>query len=71
VSVTSAAGTGAPSSADQYTYVVAPVITSVSPDIGPLTGGTPVTITGTGLTGATSVSFGEITVYGCRPATRR
>jgi hypothetical protein len=64
VSVTSAAGTGAPSSADQYTYVVAPVITSVSPDIGPLTGGTPVTITGTGLTGATSVSFGEITVYG-------
>ncbi|MEU1883975.1 IPT/TIG domain-containing protein [Micromonospora rifamycinica] len=48
------AGTaGAPS----FTYV-APTITSIVPDTGPTTGGTTVTITGTGLTGATGVSFG-------------
>lgn len=34
-----------------------PTITSVSPATGPTTGGTLVTITGTGFTGATSVKF--------------
>ncbi|HXB50960.1 MAG TPA: IPT/TIG domain-containing protein, partial [Streptosporangiaceae bacterium] len=37
----------------------APAVTSVSPSSGPTTGGTPVTITGTALTGATSVKFGS------------
>jgi len=36
----------------------APAITSVSPNSGPTTGGTSVTITGTNFTGATAVSFG-------------
>ena len=35
-----------------------PTVTSVSPNSGPTTGGTSVTITGTNLTGATAVKFG-------------
>lgn len=35
-----------------------PAVTGLSPGSGPLAGGTTVTITGTGLTGATAVSFG-------------
>jgi IPT/TIG domain len=44
---TSAAGVTAPP----------PVVTGVSPHSGPLTGGTPITITGAGFTGATAVAF--------------
>jgi hypothetical protein len=36
----------------------APTVTGVSPSSGPTTGGTSITITGTALTGATSVKFG-------------
>ncbi|WP_338933129.1 PxKF domain-containing protein [Streptomyces netropsis] len=36
----------------------APTVTGISPDSGPTTGGTSVTITGTGFTGATAVDFG-------------
>jgi hypothetical protein len=36
----------------------APTVTSISPGAGPTSGGTTVTITGTGFTGATSVTFG-------------
>jgi hypothetical protein len=39
------------------TYV-APTLTAVSPAVGPSTGGTVVTLTGTGLTGASEVTFG-------------
>ncbi|MEQ4299916.1 IPT/TIG domain-containing protein [Plantactinospora sp. B6F1] len=54
VAVTFPAGT-----AEDGTFsYVAPTITSVSPPAGPSTGGTRVTITGTGLTGATGVDFG-------------
>ncbi|MFB8774877.1 IPT/TIG domain-containing protein [Streptomyces broussonetiae] len=35
-----------------------PVVSSISPEQGPVSGGTPVVITGTGLTGATTVRFG-------------
>ena len=35
-----------------------PTVTTVSPSSGPVTGGTPVTITGTGFIGATVVNFG-------------
>lgn len=55
VTVTTAAGT---SNALTYTYVNAPLITAVDPDQGPTDGGNTVTITGTGLSGATGVLFG-------------
>ncbi len=35
-------------------------VTGVSPTYGPITGGTPVTITGSGFTGATAVTFGAV-----------
>jgi hypothetical protein len=58
VTVTTAGGTSAASSADQFTYVAAPTVSSVSPTSGPLVGGTSVTITGTNLLNATAVNFG-------------
>ena len=51
-------GTSATSAADQFTYTVAPAVTSLSPTSGPTAGGTLVTITGTSFTGATAVDFG-------------
>ena len=56
--MTTAGGTSATSSADQFTYVAAPTVTAVSPNAGPTAGGTTVTITGTNFTGATAVDFG-------------
>lgn len=41
-----------------YLSAPAPTITSLTPDEGPATGGTAVTITGTDFTGSTSVEFG-------------
>lgn len=64
VRVTTASGTSATSAADQFTYVGAPAITSVSPATGPSTGGTTVTITGTGFGGATAVTFGASSATG-------
>ncbi|MEV8254482.1 IPT/TIG domain-containing protein [Rhodoglobus sp. NPDC076762] len=43
--------------AGDFTYTTAPIISSLSPNIGPVAGGTAVTITGTGFTGATGVTF--------------
>lgn len=37
----------------------APVITQISPSVGPSTGSTNVTLTGTGFTGATAINFGS------------
>ena len=45
-----AAATGSP--------LAAPTVTAVSPSTGPQAGGTPVTITGTNLAGATQIAFG-------------
>ena len=59
VTVTNVGGTSATSSADQFTYAPPPVVTSISPPVGPLAGGNTVTITGTGFEGATAVSFGS------------
>jgi hypothetical protein len=53
ISVTTSSGTG--SSSSDFTYVSAPAITSFSPTSGPV--GTEVTVIGSGLSGATSVSF--------------
>lgn len=58
VSVTTAAGTVAKTGAFTYTSAVSPAIASLAPTSGSTTGGTSVVITGTGLTGATAVTFG-------------
>ena len=49
VTVVTLQGTSAISSADQFTYVAAPTVASVSPAAGPLAGGTSVTIAGADL----------------------
>jgi len=60
VTVTTSGGTSPASAADQFSYVLpVPTITSVSPNTGPTTGGTAVTISGSNFTGATSVKFGN------------
>jgi IPT/TIG domain len=62
VTVVTPTSTSATSSADQFTYIAAtasaPTVTGVSPNSGPAAGGTAVTITGSGFTGATAVDFG-------------
>ena len=58
IRVTTPGGTSATSAADQFTYVPAPTVTSISPAAGPTAGGTSVIITGTNLSGATAVTFG-------------
>lgn len=60
VTVTTTSGTSATSAADQFTYAnEGPFqVTGVSPDSGPQSGGTTVTITGTDLSDATAVEFG-------------
>ncbi len=42
-------------------HPAAPTVTSLTPATGPAVGGTVITITGTGFTGATAVNFGTIT----------
>jgi N-acetylneuraminic acid mutarotase len=44
---------------EAFSPVTAPAISAVSPADGPLAGGTTVTITGSGFTGATAVNFGS------------
>ena len=59
ITVTTPVGTSHPTAADRYTYTAPrPAVTGVSPDGGSTAGGTTVTITGTGLAGATGVRFG-------------
>ncbi len=64
VTVTNPYGTSAVSTASAYTYLppnpssTGPQVTGVVPDSGPVSGGTGVTVTGTGFTGATAVAFG-------------
>jgi IPT/TIG domain len=50
-------GTSTTSSADRFTY--GPTVTKLEPNHGSPSGGTTVTITGTGFTGATAVKFGS------------
>jgi hypothetical protein len=58
VTVTAPGGISAISSADQFTYFAVPTVTAVSPLVGPASGGTSVTVTGTNLTGESAVDFG-------------
>jgi hypothetical protein len=56
VTVTTSGETSATSSSDQFTYV--PSVTSVSASSGPASGGSVVTIDGSGFTSASTVDFG-------------
>ena len=60
ITVTTAGGSSAHSTADQFTFsaTLAPAVTIVSPNAGPTTGGTTVDVTGTGFTGASAVNVG-------------
>ena len=60
VRVTTLGGTTPANAGDLFTYVPAPSVSSVSPSIGPADGGTTVTISGAGFTGATEVDFGGV-----------
>jgi hypothetical protein len=55
VSVTTAGGSN---NGLAYTYVAVPTVTTVVPAEGPTSGGTTVTVSGTGLTSTTAVTFG-------------
>jgi hypothetical protein len=59
VTVTTAGGANTPSVADEFTFIAVPSVSGLSPNRGPVGGGTSVTITGTGLAGATAVMFGD------------
>jgi IPT/TIG domain len=60
VRVTTAGGTSAEEPADRFFFGSAPTVTKVSPARGPDSGGTTVTITGTGFAAVTEVSFGGV-----------
>jgi uncharacterized protein DUF6519/IPT/TIG domain-containing protein len=57
VRVITAGGESATGTSDQFAYMG---VTAVSPAVGPPVGGTPVTVTGSGFTGATAVHFGGV-----------
>jgi len=64
VTVTTSAGTSTTSAADQFTFgsppPPGPSVAALSPTSGLTTGGTSVTITGSGFTGTTAVDFGTV-----------
>jgi cysteine-rich repeat protein len=59
VTVANAGGTSSASSNDQFTFIAAPTVSGISPDNGPINGGTLVTITGANFLEVTGVNFGE------------
>jgi IPT/TIG domain/Fibronectin type III domain len=59
VTVTGPGGSSADSAAFQFTFVPAPVVTLIDPSNGPVAGGNSITITGSGLTYVSSVTFGD------------
>jgi hypothetical protein len=66
VRVTVGGQTSADTAADDFTYVAAPTVTSVTPNYGAASGGTPVEITGTGFsTAAGETSFVGMTQVAC------
>ena len=56
--VTTPQGTSPKTSADLITFFAVPVVSQISSKRGPTAGGTTISITGAGFTGATTVSFG-------------
>jgi hypothetical protein len=59
VTVSNAGGASATSAIDQFTFYAMPSVTSISPNTGPVNGGTGVALTGTHFLGATAVTFGD------------
>ena len=59
VTVTTAGGTSVASAPDLFTYRVVPTLTVITPVLGPLAGGTVVTVTGSGFTAGSAVAFGS------------
>ncbi|MDA8027042.1 MAG: IPT/TIG domain-containing protein, partial [Actinomycetota bacterium] len=59
VVVSDSTGSSILSQFDQYTYDAAPTVSAISPNQGPLVGGTSVTIKGTGFTSGSTVDFGS------------
>ncbi len=59
LTVTNPGGTSPTTSADHFTYYASPVVTSVAPASGIITGGTAVVVAGSNLTGVTAVQFGS------------
>ena len=59
VTVTSAGGTSADNAGFQFTFVPTPAVTALTPDFGPVGGGNSITITGSGFTLASAVTFGD------------
>ena len=57
---------GGPTASTQVVFTPTMAVTGLNPDYGPLAGGTPVTVVGTGLSTADAVYFGSVagTVYG-------
>ncbi len=60
VKVTTAGGTSSPVTTDEYTYLAAPSVTSISPSHGVPAGGKTVKVTGTGFTSGDQVNFGGV-----------
>ena len=59
ITVTSAGGPSSSSAVDQFTFVAAPSVSGLSPESGPVAGGTLVTISGLNFTDASTVMFGD------------
>jgi hypothetical protein len=59
VTVVTPGGTSVTNAADQFTYFPPPTVTLITPNNGPIGGGTSVTITGANFIGATAVKFGS------------
>ena len=57
--VTTSQGTSAANSGDMFIYAAPPTVSKVSPNSGPKTGGTPITITGTGFVPGATVVIGQ------------
>jgi hypothetical protein len=60
IQVTTVGGTSAAADADHFRYVPPPTVGSVTPGRGPTAGGTVVTVTGTDLDTASTVTFGGL-----------
>jgi hypothetical protein len=60
VTVVTTSGTSAISTADHFVNLAVPTITGITPLAGPVSGGTSVTITGSGFTRPSAVSFGGV-----------